>query len=88
MKIPRKLFNILVAIDELGGTIIACLPYPLTWPGVGHPQETISESLGELKLEHNGSIPWKWFFAKGIEKFLDIIDKDHCIDAIDDIDEK
>ena len=79
-----KVFNILIAIDQLGNTILPCLPYPFTWPGVGYPDETISSTLGKLKKRYNGVIPWRWPLAKIIDWGVDKIDSDHSIDAIEE----
>jgi len=79
-----KILNILLGFDQLGNTILACLPWPLSWPGVGYPDETISSTLGKLKQSHGGKIPWRWPFAKLIDWGLDRIDPNHSIDAIED----
>lgn len=79
----KIVLNILIGIDQLGNTILPCLPWPLTWPGVGAPDETISSTLGKLKLKHGGHIPWCWPFAKVIDWGLDKIDPNHSIDAIE-----
>ena len=79
-----KILNVLLGFDQLLNTIIVCLPWPLTWPGVGAPDETISSTLGKLKRKHGGKIPWRWFIAKGIDWGLDYIDPNHSIDAIEE----
>lgn len=76
-------WNILIAIDQLGNTILPLLPYPLSWPGVGYPDETISSTLGKLKSKHGGKIPWRWPAARIIDWALEKIDPNHSFDAIE-----
>jgi len=78
-----KILNIFLGLDQLGNTILACLPWPFSWPGVGYPDETISSTLGKLKKKHKGRIPWRWPFAKLLDWILDNIDPNHSIDAIE-----
>lgn len=79
----RVAWNILIAIDQLGNTILPLMPWPFTWPGVGYPDETISSTLGKLKKKHGGEIPWRWFFARFIDWGLEKIDPNHSLDAIE-----
>ena len=79
----KRIWNILIGLDQLGNTILPCLPWPFTWPGVGFPDETISSTLGKLKKKHGGKIPWRWAFAKMIDWCLEKIDSGHSIDAIE-----
>lgn len=64
--------NTLIAIDQLGNAILG-----------GDPDETISSRLGKLKLRNNGSIPWSRPISKAVDYFLDKIDPNHSIDAIE-----
>jgi hypothetical protein len=77
---PRWL-NFLVGLDQLGNTILPLLPWPLTWPGVGNPDRTISYTLGKLKVVHGGVIPWRWPVARGLAAILDWLDPNHCVTA-------
>jgi hypothetical protein len=73
--------NFWIGVDQTGNAILPALPWPLTWPGVGNPDKTISYTLGALKLKHGGRIPWRWPFAKLIDAGLELIDKNHSIEA-------
>lgn len=79
----KRIWNILIGIDQLGNTILPVLPWPLTWPGVGAPDETISSTLGKLKAAHGGKIPWRWPFAKLIDWGVDKIDPNHSLESIE-----
>jgi hypothetical protein len=79
-----KLLNILLGFDQLANTILACLPWPFSWPGVGFPDETISSTLGKLKQTYGGKIPWRWPFAKLLDWCCNQVDSDHSIDAIEE----
>ena len=79
-----KILNILLGLDQLGNTILACLPWPFSWPGVGYPDETISSTLGKLKQSYGGKIPWRWPFAKILDWTCDLVDPNHSIDAIEE----
>lgn len=50
----------------------------------GDPDETISSRLGKTKVKHGGKIPWRHPLRKVIDWGLDKIDKDHCVDAIEE----
>jgi hypothetical protein len=73
--------NILIAVDQLGNTILPMLPYPFSYPGAGNPDRTISYSLGKLQAKHGGKIPWRWPAARIISMVLDWIDTGHCLNA-------
>jgi len=73
--------NIGIGLDQLGNTILPLLPWPLTWPGVGNPDKTISYTLGQLQAHHKGRIPWRYPTARIIAWALDKIDPDHCASA-------
>ena len=49
----------------------------------GDPDETVSSRLGKLENKHGGTIKWSRPGAKIIAKCLDMIDKDHCREAIE-----
>jgi hypothetical protein len=68
----KYLLNLLISIDQLGNTLCG-----------GDPDETISSRLGKIKSAHNGSIPWYRPLSKIVSWGLDVIDKNHCIDAIE-----
>jgi len=70
--IGKWILNIFISIDQLGNTITG-----------GDPDETISSRLGKLKHKHAGVIPWYRPFSKLIDLGLDIIDKNHSMDAIE-----
>ena len=76
-----KWSNLLIGLDQLGNTIFRILPWPLTWPGSGNPDKTISYTLGQLQFINRGKIPWKYPVAKSIAWICDLIDKEHCITA-------
>lgn len=85
MTVSKLLWNVLIGIDQLGNTILPLLPWPLSWPGVGHPDETISSTLGKLKRKYGGEkIPWRWPAARAIDWCLEKIDPNHSLDAIED----
>ena len=73
----------ILAVDQLGNNI----------PGVSRllfgpyanrsEDETISSSLGKLKVEYNGTIPWRYPVAKAVDALLDKIDENHSVDAIE-----
>jgi len=84
MSVGYRILRILLALDQLGNTILVCFPWPFSWPGLGNEDETISSTLGRLKQKHGGKIPWRWPFAKIIDWGLDKIDPNHSIDAIEE----
>jgi hypothetical protein len=73
----------ILAVDQLGNNI----------PGVSRllfgpyanmsEDETISSSLGKLKVEYNGRIPWRYPVARVVDLALDRIDRNHSVDAIE-----
>ena len=76
-----KWLNFLLGLDQLGNTILPLLPWPLTWPGVGNPDRTISYTLGKLQAQHVGKIPWRYPLARVLSDFLDWLDPNHCLEA-------
>ena len=71
-KFGRYVYNNLIALDQKWNTVFG-----------GDPDETISSRLGKLKLKHGGTIPWSRPLSKIIDSGLDVIDKNHSIDAIE-----
>jgi hypothetical protein len=69
----RYVFNNLIALDQ-------------TWNARtgGDPDETISSRIGKIKRAHGGEIPWSHPLARIIDHGLEIIEKDHCINAIEE----
>lgn len=79
-RIRRYLMNVLIAIDQLGNAAV-----PWAWGTfAGDPDETISSALGKLKEKHGGKIPKRFPIAKFTDWFLDKIDKNHSVDAIEE----
>jgi len=74
----NRWLNLALGLDQLGNTILPLLPWPLTWPGVGNPDRTISYTLGKLQAHHKNKIPWRYPAAKIIGSILDWIDPGHC----------
>jgi hypothetical protein len=64
--------NVAVSIDQLGNTLLG-----------GAPDETISSRIGKIKVHYGGRIPWKRPIARIVDKALDKIDPNHCIDSIE-----
>ena len=73
----------LLAIDQLGNNI-PVLSRALFGPYAGRSEdETISSSLGKLKVQSGGAIPWKYPVARTVDWFLDRVDRNHSVDAIE-----
>ena len=71
----RYVYNILLAVDQLGNTIAS-----------GDPDETISSRLGKWKLRRLKSRTWppsRWHPVYWLERGLDRIDPNHVLDAIE-----
>ena len=49
----------------------------------GDPDETISSTIGKVKLRHNGRIPWTHPIAKILDKVLDFVDPSHSVNSIE-----
>jgi hypothetical protein len=71
--IGKWFLNVLIGIDQLGNAIM-----------FGDPDETISSRIGKIKRKYGGKIPWSKPVTKIIDKGLDVIDKNHSLDAIED----
>ena len=69
----KYLVNILYSVDQLVNTVL-----------LGDPDETISSRLGKLKRECGGKIPWSYPVCRCVDWFLDCIDKNHSIEAIEE----
>lgn len=69
----RYVFNNLIALDQTWNTRFG-----------GDPDETISSRLGKIKRANGGKIPWSRPLCKVIDSGLEIIDKNHSIDAIEE----
>ena len=50
----------------------------------GDPDHSVSGRIGRKKKGYGGVIPWSRPFIKVLDKILDVIDKNHSIDAIED----
>lgn len=70
--ISRYILNILMGIDQMFNILLG-----------GDPDECYSSRLGKMKLRYGGKIPWYRPFPKFIAWGLEVIDPDHCIDAIE-----
>jgi len=68
--IARYIINILISIDQTFNTLL-----------LGDPDETMSSRFGKWLSEPHDS--WKWKVAYTICRLLHLIDKNHCIDAIE-----
>jgi hypothetical protein len=73
-KLAKWAVNVLVSLDQLAATVFLG----------GDPDETISSRLGKLKRSHGGVIPWSLPHARLLDLFLDWVDPNHSIDAIED----
>jgi len=71
-KATRYLLNIALGFDQLGNTVLG-----------GSPDETISSHIGRIKRHYGGTIPWSRPFAKITDAWLNVIDKNHSLDAIE-----
>ena len=70
----KWIMNVLIGFDQFANTLIG-----------GDPDETISSTIGKLKRDHDGSIPFKEHpFVFVVDWGLDKIDKNHSIDAIEE----
>ena len=76
-RLKRYLWNILIALDQVGNALLA-----------GDPDETISSRIGKVKRGHGGRIPWKRPLLKLADWALDQVDKDHTLESIDDTEGK
>lgn len=69
----KWLVNILVGVDQLANAV--CL---------GDPDETLSSRYGKVKRDNGGRIPWTRPLMKVVDAGLEVIDKNHSIDAIEE----
>lgn len=70
----------LLALDQMGNVLGGRL---LWGPYAGDEDETISSAIGKLKRKGGGAIPWKYPIAKVVDAGLELIDRNHSIDAIE-----
>lgn len=70
--LKRYFGNTFIALDQLANTILA-----------GDPDETISSRLGKLKKTHDGKIPEELWAAHILDDFLEYVDENHSVDAIE-----
>jgi len=72
--LKQYLWDIAISVDQLVNTLFG-----------GYPDETISSRLGKLKVRQGGELFWKnWGgIAKPLDAFLDWIDPNHSVDAIE-----
>ena len=74
VNVKKWLINILLGIDQLANAIF-----------MGDPDKTISSRIGKTKRRHGGKIPvWRYPLRYIVDKFLEAVDKNHSIDAIED----
>ena len=70
-KLWRYWINNWVALDQLANALLA-----------GDPDETISSRTGKwLSLPHD---TWKWKVAYVLCRALHLLDKNHCLDSIEE----
>ncbi|MCP4638863.1 MAG: hypothetical protein GY851_00445 [bacterium] len=72
-KVGRYIINVLISIDQLGNSIL-----------LGDPDETISSRIGRIKVKWDGRIPRWRVCTRMTDWFLDKLDPNHSIDAIED----
>ena len=73
MTLGRYTVNVLIGIDQLVNAIFK-----------GDPDETISSRIGKRKVKHGGKLPFRRYpFLCLIDKFLEMVDEGHSIDAIE-----
>jgi len=73
MKIGRYIMNVLISLDQLLNSFLG-----------GDPDETISSRLGRVKRKWGGKIPKYRPIARLTDWLLEKIDKNHCIDSIEE----
>ena len=73
MRKYNYIIGVLIGIDQLANAILA-----------GNPDETISSRIGKTKRRHGGVIPWRYPLRKIVDWFLEKLDPNHSIDAIED----
>ena len=83
----KYLYNICIGLDQLGNVICATLFNHLLIkkdsPAFGNPDETISSVIGKNKLVNNLTI-----LGKLLDLFLDLLDKNHTINSIENLKQK
>lgn len=71
--IKQYILNLLYSLDQMCNTIL-----------LGDPDETISSRIGKLKRSCGGKIPWRYPVCKIVDWFLDCVDANHSIEAIEE----
>lgn len=71
--IGKYLVNILIGVDQLFNALSG-----------GDPDETISSRIGRMKRDNGGSVPLRFPVAKLLDKILEDIDPNHCLEAIEE----
>ena len=68
-------YNVLIAVDQLGNAVTG-----------GNPDETISSRLGKVKRAQGGKLDrWTWYgVARPLDAMLEWIDPNHSLEAIED----
>lgn len=69
----KWMMNVLIAVDQLFNALTC-----------GDPDETISSRIGKIKEAHGGMIPRYHPVCRIIDWGLEKIDKNHCIEAIEE----
>lgn len=70
--VGRYLLRFALSIDQLANVLLG-----------GHEDETMSSRIGRMKRRHGGRIPWRRPIIKVVDRALDLIDKNHTLDAIE-----
>ena len=76
----RYAVGVLLSLDQLAHVLLS----PILFYRFASEDETISSRIGKIKLEAGGPVPWKYPIAKGFDLFLDWVDPNHSIDAIEE----
>lgn len=72
-KLKTYFINVLLGLDQFGNTL---------WGG--DPDETISSRIGRIKTANNGKVPKYRPLVFILDCFLNSIDENHSIDAIEE----
>jgi len=72
-KLGKYILNVLIGLDQLGNALTG-----------GDPDETVSSRIGKIKRRHGGSIPFYKPIPAVIDRFLELVDDNHSIDAIEE----
>ena len=69
----RYVMNILLSIDQLANSVL-----------LGDPDETICSRIGRIKRKWGGRVPARRPVTWLADKLLELIDKGHAIDSIEE----